>query len=84
MREPTIKTELNRMLDKVRYELLYLEQREADWKASAEDAARLDGAGSIEHVRCSAKYYTFSASACTMRGIVADVESLIETGELSR
>ena len=84
MSESTIKTELNRMLDKVKYELHYLEQREADWKASAEDAARHDGAGSVEHVRASAKYYTFSASACTMRGIVEDVKSLIQTGELSR
>ena len=84
MSEVTIKSELKRMLDKVNYELCYLEQREADWKASAEDAARHDGVGSIEHVRCSAKYYTFSSSADTMRGIVADVKSLIETGELSR
>lgn len=84
MSEVTMKSELKRMLDKVSYELNYLEQREADWKASAEDAARHDGAGSVEHVRASAKYYTFSASACTMRGIVADVKSLIETGELDR
>lgn len=84
MSEVAIKNELSRMLERVKYELHYLEQREADWKASAEDAARHDGVGSIEHVRCSAKYYTFSASANTMRGIVEDVKSLIETGELSR
>ena len=84
MSEVTMKSELKRMLDKVNYELLYLEQREADWKASAEDARELDGVGSVEHVRCSAKYYTFSSSANTMRGIVEDVKSLLETGELAR
>lgn len=84
MSEVAIKNELSRMLERVKYELHYLEQREADWKASAEDAARHDGVGSMEHVRCSAKHYTFSASANTMRGIVEDVKSLIETGELSR
>lgn len=84
MKTENIESELKRMRDRVKYHLYYLEMRELDWKTRCEDMQRHGETDSKDFVRASAKYYTFSAEVNVMRGIVADVESLIEKGELAR